>query len=279
MRLSALAVMFGLASAAAGVAQAQTRVPQGWPDSDGDVTANLNRQILPDGRRAFAPVEPPRREISSADRGLSPWAATTRDVWIEGEGHTDRLSLRTGGPLRRADGGPLPPGAFEAGAVEAEDYDLTYTRGWPSTLGYTESGLEVTLTPHAAIGVGSRGSVAEAGATVRIGRDLSQLVPEGSDAFGERARWYIYAAGSGRAVGYNFARDRDGEYARSGMSHDSGAFLGDAQLGVAMRRGAMQSSIGVVFREIEPGGLHAIDGVDTDVTEGMFAFQLSIKPE
>jgi hypothetical protein len=81
-------------------------------------------------------------------------------------------------------------------------------------------------------------------------------------------------------VGYNFARNRDGDYARSGVSHDAGAFLGDAQLGVAMRRGAMQSSIGLIYRELEPGGMtRGLGGMDTDVSEGMLAFQLSIKPE
>ncbi|MDZ4365185.1 lipid A-modifier LpxR family protein, partial [Brevundimonas sp.] len=145
----------------------------------------------------------------------------------------------------------------------------------------TPSGLEVSVTPHAGFGVGNRGGSAEAGATVRIGRDLDRLVPEGQDAFGERGRWYIYAAGSGRAVGYNFARNRDGDYARSGYSHDSGVFLGDAQLGVAWRRGDMQSSFGVIYREIEPEGLRvgSRSGIDTDVSEGLIAFQLSIKPE
>ncbi|MDI6626040.1 MAG: DUF2219 family protein, partial [Brevundimonas sp.] len=163
--------------------------------------------------------------------------------------------------------------------LDAEHYDLTWTRGWTETLGQTENGLDVTLTPHLGVGVGSRGQVTEAGATLRIGRDLDRLVPEGENAFGERSRWYVYAAGSGRAVGYNWARNRDGGYARSGVSHDSGAFLGDASLGVALRRGAVQSSIGLVYREIEAEGLRAGHGVDTDVSEGLIAFQLSIKPE
>jgi hypothetical protein len=55
--------------------------------------------------------------------------------------------------------------------------------------------------------------------------------------------------------------------------------MGDASIGVAMRRGAIQSSIGLVYREIETEGLRAGHGVDTDVSEGLIAFQLSIKPE
>lgn len=217
--------------------------------------------------------------IDYAPDGTSPWAVSNRDVWFDGAAYSDRMRLRTEGRLRRADGAPLPPGPLDAAAYDAEHYDLTYVRGWTETLGQTGSGLDVTLTPHIGVGVGSRGGTTEAGATIRVGRNLDRLVPEGADAFGERPRWYVYAAGSGRAVGYNFARNRDGDYARSGVSHDSGNFMGDASIGVAMRRGPVQSSIGLVYREIETEGLRAGHGVDTDVSEGLIAFQLSIKPE
>lgn len=212
------------------------------------------------------------------ERG-SPWVASSRDVWFENRAFDDRLRLRTEGPVRRADGSPLPPGPLDPAAYEAEHYDLTYTRGWTETLGQTASGLDVTLTPHVGVGVGSRGGTTEAGATLRIGPDLDRLVPDGEDTFGQRPRWYLYAAGSGRAVGYNWARNRDGEFARSGISHDAGSFMGDASLGVAMRRGPVQSSIGLIYRELGVEGLRAGRGVDTDVSEGVIAFQLSIKPE
>jgi hypothetical protein len=209
----------------------------------------------------------------------SPWAAASRDVWFENDAFDDRLRLSTAGPVRRADGSPLPPGPLDPAAYEAEHYDLTYTRGWTGTLAQTASGLDITLTPHVGVGLSTRGGSTEAGATLRIGPDLDQLVPEGEDAFGQRPRWYLYAAGSGRAVGYNWARNRDGEFARSGVSHDSGAFMGDASLGLAMRRGPVQSSFGLIYREIGVEGLRAGRGVDTDVSEGVIAFQLSIKPE
>lgn len=225
-------------------------------------------------------------EASDALAGYAPdrdrssqWAASSRDVWFESARFDDRLRFRTAGPVRRLDGSPMPPGPLDAATLDAEHYDLTYTRGWTETLGQTASGLDVTLTPHLGVGLGSRGGTTEAGATLRIGRDLNRLVPNGGDAFGERPRWYLYAAGSGRAVGYNFARNRDGDYARSGVSQDSGNFLGDASLGLAMRRGPVHSSVSVVYREIETEGLRAGHGVDTDVSEGLIAFQLSIKPE
>ena len=74
------------------------------------------------------------------------------------------------------------------------------------------------------------------------------------------------------------ARTRDGDYARSGYSRDEGAFLGDASIGVAYRRGAMQGSLGVVYREIETEGVNFGPDVDTDVDEGLIAFQFSIRP-
>lgn len=260
-----------------------------WRDEVGDkivqveaeMTARLNRQsafnVAAD--RAYGPALEFPSDFAPPDAAEPGFAAATRDVWFEGDAYSDRLRLRTLGQLTRADGAPLPPAALDAAGFEVRDYDISYVRGWPAARGYTASGLEVTLTPHVGVGAGSRGGSAEAGATLRIGQDVSRMVPEGGDAFGERARWYVYAAGSGRAVGYNFARTRDGDYARSGYSHDSGAFLGDASIGVAYRRGDVQSSIGFVYREIDPRGIRGYGGIETEVSEGMLAFHLSIKPD
>lgn len=254
------------------------RVTPAQPRTVSDLLTRLNAEarLAPGEQAAFAPAVP-WGPASPEQRAT--WAASSRDVWFEGGAFTDRLRLQSRGRLRRADGGPLPPGPLDPAALEAEQYDLTYTRGWTETLGHTENGLAVTLTPHVGVGMGSRGGRTEAGATLKIGPDLDKLVPDGDEAFGDRPRWYVYAAGSGTAVGYNFARTRDGDYARSGMSQDDGAFLGDASIGVAMRRGAVHGSFGLVYREIEAEGLRAGHGVDTDVSEGLVAFQLSIKPD
>lgn len=249
---------------------------QAWAvDAERDIVARLNAQsafnIAAD--RPFGPAVEFESDFASSEPGMD--AVARRDVWREGDGFTDRLSLVTGGRLRRADGSPLPVTPLDRAELDLERYDVRFVRGWPVATAYTENGLEVSLTPHAGVAVGSDGGSAEAGATVRIG---SAEVRDGA-AFGERARWYVYAAGSGRAVGYNFARTRDGDYARSGYSHDSGSFLGDASLGVAYRRGDLQGSFGLVYREIEAEGLRSGRGLDNDVTEGLVAFQLSIKPE
>ena len=284
--LSGVLVLACAAPAAAGGAvSGQVAVADPWtvqPERPTTVTGlltQLNRDddfAELDGRARRSEA---RMEYTPRDRA-TPWAAaSSRDVWFEDGAYSDRLRLRTEGRLRRADGAPLPPGPLDPAAYDAEHYDLTYTRGWTETLGSTENGLDVTLTPHVGVGVGSRGGSTEAGATLRIGPDLDRMVPDGTDTFGQRPRWYLFAAGSGRAVGYNFARTRDGDYARSGVSHDAGNFMGDAQIGVALRRGPIQSSFGLIYREIETEGLRAGHGVDTDVSEGLVAFQLSIKPE
>ncbi len=201
-----------------------------------------------------------------------------QEAWFAGDGFTDRLRITTTGELRHADGSPGPPRALDPVAFSGESYDVTYTRGWTAASGRTASGLEVSLTPHAGFGVGSDGPSAEAGATLRIGENLDRLAPNGDEAFGERPRWYLYAAGSKRAVGYNFARTRDGEFTGSGVTQDAGTYLGDASIGVAYRRGAIQSSFGVVYREIEAKGLRGYQGINTDVSEGLVAFQLTIRP-
>ncbi len=45
-----------------------------------------------------------------------------------------------------------------------------------------------------------------------------------------------------------------------------------------MRKGDIQGSFGLVYREIEAEGMTS-HGIDNDVSEGLVAFQLSIKPE
>lgn len=292
MTVVAFGVLATVACAAPAVAavsspETQVALTNPWvvtresPATVSDVLSSIHRdaQFADMDRPARGPEESRSGYAPASRDRASPWVASSRDVWFENSAFDDRLRLRTEGPVRRADGSPLPPGPLDPAAYEAEHYDLTYTRGWTGTLAQSASGLDITLTPHVGVGVGSRGGTTEAGATLRIGPDLDRMVPEGEQAFGQRQRWYLYAAGSGRAVGYNWARNRDGEFDRSGVTHDAGVFMGDASLGVAMRRGPVQSSLGLIYREMGAEGLRAGHGVDTDVSEGVIAFQLSIKPE
>lgn len=285
MRLRAWIIGVGsvLASAGASAASAQTFAPNTFDGASAVPPAALARLS---NQTSFR-VEPDARfggdiEIASGfhpDEASGLAATSRRDVWIDHNDFTDRVTLETAGRLRRADGSPLPVTPRDAAELAPDAYDLRYVRGFRGARGHTASGLEVSLTPHAGVGVGSDGRSAEAGVTLKIGEGLDRLAPDGQERFGERPRWYLYAAGSGRAVGYNFARTRDGDFARSGYTQDRGAFLGDASIGVAYRRGDVQTSIGVVYREIDAGkNLRGMNGLDTDLDEGLIAFQLSIKP-
>lgn len=271
-----------LSALATGVAALCLSVPavaQTWTDtgSSRSQSVGLDLGAAFDGP-AVGPVDWARETWPRRlDQGVS--AVTRNDLWREGPNGAEHFRLTAVGALRRADGSPLPPTPLEPAMLDEQGHQIDYRRNFISARGRTAGGLEVSLTPHIGLGAGSDGGSAEAGATLRIGNDLERLVPDGADAFGDRGRWYLYAAGSGRAVGYNFARTRDGDFERSGMSQDEGAFLGDASVGVAWRRGDVQSSFGVVYREIEAEGLRGGHGLDNDVTEGLVAFQLSIKPD
>lgn len=240
--------------------------------------AQLNRAQSYVAATELGVLAPTETTYLHAARELSMWAATEREVWVDNAGdRVDRVRLSARGPLRRESGSPLPPGPFDRAAIPFDEVDVAFTRGWTTMLA-SGGGLDVTLTPHAGVRLGSSGTAALAGATVQIGPDLDRMVPEGRNAFGERARWYLYAAGQGRAVGYNFARNRDGDYDRSGYSRDEGIYLGDASIGLAWRKGDMHSAVGLIYREIEPGALVHPGRLGADVNEGLLAFSLSIKP-
>ena len=190
---------------------------------------------------------------------------------------------RTLGVSRRQEGGvveqfrvrrtetisPLP----EAARFDQDQIDVRYTRGWSMVSGDAD-GVQLEVTPHAGVSVGSDGGAAEAGATVRVGR---LEVRDGQSYDDDQGRWYLFAAGSGTAVGMNWIRGADG-WGRQ-MTHDSGSFIGDAQVGVAWRQGDTQASFGYVHREYTAEGVQGGSGIDRDATQGFVAFQFSIRPD
>ncbi|WP_297804070.1 lipid A-modifier LpxR family protein, partial [uncultured Brevundimonas sp.] len=128
---------------------------------------------------------------------------------------------------------------------------VEWHQDWEAFNETTPSGIEVSLTPRAGLGFGRGGTTAMAGATLKLGRGIEDMAPDGDEAFGDKPRWYIFASGSRRAVGYNLTRGTDGALHREGLSQDVGHTLGDAAIGVAWRRGPVQSSVGIAYREVE----------------------------
>lgn len=198
-----------------------------------------------------------------------------------------------GGPIdsvRVSMAGTVPTAAYapltlsRPDAYELREVDVTVTRGWPSAVMLKGRKFALDVTPHAGVGFGGAGGSAEAGATLRIGKKKNMGdrvtdalgVREGEAAFGDRGRWYIYAAASGRAVGFNMLRGQNGDWSRAGLTQDTTSrLIGDSQAGIAWRKGPMQASLGYIHREIK--AKEGIMGLATQ-KDDVVALSFSLKP-
>jgi hypothetical protein len=143
---------------------------------------------------------------------------------------------------------PLPGAALlRAGAGDVarpQGFDLTFVRNWPAAISISAGRLTLDITPHAGVGVSTGGAqTAEAGALVRLGAQVQDRVLQamGMRGAGRHSRWYLYAGGSGRAVGLNLLRG-DEAARRDDLAGDG--FVRQAQAGVGMSRGALHALIG-----------------------------------
>jgi len=166
-------------------------------------------------------------------------------------------------------------------SFEDREVDVTVTRGWPAAVSVGAGKYALDVTPHAGLGFGGAGGSAEAGATVRFGKKMEDQVVnslgvQDGRQFGQRGRWYMFAAASGQAVGLNMLRSGDGDWSGAGVSSDtSSKLVGDGQAGVAWRKGPMQASFGYVHRKIK--AKDHIMGMATQKDE-MLAFSFSLRP-
>lgn len=199
-------------------------------------------------------------------------------------GPIDQIRVSLAVAPRIAGTAPLTLARPGADAYDVQDIDVTVTRGWPSALALAGRKYALDVTPHAGVGFGGAGGSAEAGATVRLGktRNLGDRVNdalglrEGAAVFGDRGRWYIYAAASGRAVGLNMLRGQNGDWTRAGLSQDvASRLIGDSQAGVAWRKGPIQASLGYIHREIR--AKEGVLGLATQ-KDDVVALSFSLKP-
>jgi len=175
--------------------------------------------------------------------------------------------------------------ALHDAAFEDSPADTLHIRTWPKAVSFRSEKLEFEIAPHAGFRVSKFGSQPEGGATLMVSksrgeRALEQLrdmgVKDGA-SFGDKGRWYLFAAASGQAVGMNMLRGEHGGWDRAGWSTDtSGALVGDAQVGVGWRKGDLQSSFGVIHREVK--GRHMIWGQQTR-DDTVAAFTFSLRPQ
>jgi len=238
---------------------------------------------------AFAPRSPKaaadpigrlmEREAYKSDAGLVRWNSGELQLSNGGTGPIDSLRVSVGGEFRTPGGVPTN---LDRAQFQADAYEVALVREWPKALTFAGRSFAVDLSPHAGVGVTNYGGSAEAGAKVKISRDeraarkLKEMGLGDGAAFGDMGRWYLYGAVNGRAVGLNMMRN-DGGWDRAGWTTDSTSeLMGDVQLGVGFRKGVMQSSLGIIHREVK--GTHMIWGQQTR-DDSMVAFSLSIKPQ
>nr|MEA2798387.1 hypothetical protein [Phenylobacterium sp.] len=256
------------------------------PDSQADPIAAI--ALL--NEAAFAPKTPSsdvdpisrliERETYRPGAGLVRWSSEAVQLSpSSGGGPVDSLRVSVGGALRTLGGLPLH---MDRAQYEADAYEVALTRDWPAALAFDARDFGVELTPHAGVGVTNLGGSAEAGATLRLmqrdsnaARRLAALGVRDGKSFGDRGRWYVFAAASGRAVGLNMLHGDTG-WDRAGWTTDpTSALIGDAQVGVGFRKGPMQTSLGYIHREVK--GQNMLFGQETK-QDSMVAFSLTIKP-
>ena len=207
--------------------------------------------------------------------GPSRWRSADGVAHVAANGSAiDTLRVSVGEVGR---GAPLSLNDYDARA-----YEVRLTRDWPAAVRYAGERYNLDVTPHAGFGVSNLGNSAEAGATVTLGQRedaiasrLGSLGVRDGSVFGGAGRWYLFAAASGRAMGFNMLKDGANGLNRSWSQDSSSTLVGDAQVGVGWRKGAMQTSFGYIHREVK--GDHMVWGQDTR-GDSMVAFSLSIKP-
>jgi len=218
--------------------------------------------------------------LASPHAGVVDWTSSQAALAAHADGSFESLRIREGALF--AGPGELP--LTNRAGVAPKSYEVTVMRNFPA-LSFDAGRVAVDLAPHAGVGVigGDRasGGSAEAGATLQLSKAdaaskrLNAMGVKDGAQFGDRGRWYLFAAASGRAVGMNMLHG-EGGWDRAGWSTDpTSKLVGDAQLGVGWRRGAIQTSVGYVHRKVK--GEHLMVGVDPH-DDSMVAFSLSIRP-
>ncbi len=217
------------------------------------------------------------RETYVPNQGLARWKVTETAIARPASQAIDAVRLSVGQVVRTPGGLPPRPGDASA-AVDTAAYEVTYTRGWPRVM--AAGGYDLSVTPHAGVGISNAGGEAEAGAVVRLSRRaeawLDQLGAPSGDRFGTQGRWYLFGAASGRAVGLNMLHDKERGWTQGGLSTDSAsALVSDVQAGVGWRKGSVQASLAWLRRKVK--GAQTLIGLDNR-DDTAVAFTLSIKP-
>lgn len=116
------------------------------------------------------------------------------------------------------------------------DFDLDYAEPISH---FNQTGLDLELTPRAAVRFDDESTSALLGALVRIGGDLDQTRNTSS--------WYVFAGADAEAV--NYSSDTVNRFANGQFNLQSQIIVGDAQAGVGYRIGDADISLGYIRRQ------------------------------
>jgi len=185
--------------------------------------------------------------------------------------------LHTGGAIAFSQ--PAYLTAADEGAVNFGDrFPLSLSGG----------GYDLTFVPQGGFDASGGATSAQAGAMVRVGADLQGQVMNGLNKLGmhtvqsaeleNRGRVYLFAAYSGREVGFNIARGSQGGIQRLGWSAEGASTLvSDAQAGFGWRKGSMQASVGYVHRDVNSSSDNGFGNVGMQrLSDNMVAFTFSL---
>lgn len=217
-------------------------------------------------------------------QGLAVWRTHELSFPARG-GAVDTVRVSIGG-VARAPGGVVTARPDALMPPDAEAFDVSFIRGWPAAWSLQAGRYALDVSPHAGFGFSDTGGSAEAGALVRMGRDLEDRVTrrlgfrtgDAVDADG-KGGWFLFAAASGRAVGVNMAPSLDGGLPRPGWANaPSTTLVSDAQAGLGWRRGDLQASVGYVHRDVKNQTLITSGAGPANYHDSMVAFSFTITP-
>lgn len=204
------------------------------------------------------------------DRPYAGWLYAMVGLAVDTGQQLDQISLSLGivGPASLAEQsqklgheitGNTEPQGWDAQLDNEPGIVLTYQRSWRALATTTLAGLDADLTPHFGAALGNVYTYANAGLTLRYGRNLQldygppriQPSVQGSAFFvpAPGLAWYLFAGFEGRAVAHNIFLD--GNTFKDSRSVDKEALVGDLQFGIVLTWRDMRASYTHVVRTPE----------------------------
>jgi hypothetical protein len=219
-----------------------------------------------------------------AGQGLAVWRTQEESFATHG-GAVDTLRVSVGG-VARGPGGVVTARPDALMTPDAQAFDVSYTRGWPSVWSAQAGRYALDVSPHAGVGFSQAGGSAEAGALVRLGQDMQDRVvrrlglktTDAPSADGQ-GRWFLFASASGRAVGVSMTPGAQNSLQRGAWTGEQAtSVVSDAQAGLGWRRGDLQASVGYVHRNVKNQTAITSGAGPANYHDSMVAFSFTITP-